>query len=88
MTRVAELSGISDRYLRKLFSENLRISPVDYLLSLRIDRAKALIKKNESNSKEIAYLCGFSSPQYFNLKFKQYTGMTPLAYKKLLFRNL
>jgi len=88
LSQLAAQSNISDRYLRKLFQENLKISPVDYLLSLRIDLAKTILKSNDSGLKEIAYLCGFSSPQYFSLKFKQHTGITPMVYKKLLFRNL
>lgn len=84
MSQIAAQGNISDKTLRKLFQENLQMNPIDYLLSVRIQKAKELLANKNLNIKTIAYDCGFSSQQYFNQKFRQYTGMTPLAYKELL----
>ena len=56
--------------------------PIDYLISLRIIRAKYLILEGELNFTEIAQVTGFSSPHYFSRVFRGRTGMTPSQYAK------
>lgn len=69
--------NISERYLRKLFSTNLNISPLDYLNQIRINKSIELLKHTELSVKEIAFTSGFKSSQYFSRVFKKQTGMTP-----------
>ena len=77
MYDVAECAGISERYLRRLFSQYLNLSPLDYLNQLRINKAVELLKNTEMSVKEVCYLCGFRSPQYFSRIFKQQMGFSP-----------
>ena len=77
MNDVAEYAGISERYLRRLFSQYLNLSPLDYLNQMRINRAIELLRNTEMSVKEICYLCGFRSPQYFSSIFKQQMGISP-----------
>lgn len=77
MNDVAEYAGISERYLRRLFSQYLYLSPLDYLNQMRINRAIELLRNTEMSVKEICYLCGFQSPQYFSRVFKQQMGISP-----------
>ena len=77
MNDVAEYAGISERYLRRLFSQYLNLSPLDYLNQMRINRAIELLRNTEMSVKEICYLCGFRSPQYFSRIFKQQMGISP-----------
>ena len=77
MCDVAECAGISERYLRRLFSQYLNLSPLDYLNQLRINKAVELLKNTEMSVKEVCYLCGFRSPQYFSRIFKQQMGFSP-----------
>lgn len=74
---VAKHAGISERYLRKLFSFYLNLSPLDYLNQIRINKAIELLRNTELSVKEISFLCGFQSPQYFSRLFKQQTGTAP-----------
>lgn len=74
---VASYTGISERYLRKLFSHHLNLSPLDYLNQIRINKSIELLRNTELSIKEICFLCGFQSPQYFSRIFKQQMGISP-----------
>lgn len=74
---IAEHSSISERYLRKLFSQNLNLSPLDYLNQMRLNKSVELLRNTEMSVKEVCYQCGFQSPQYFSRIFKQQLGVTP-----------
>lgn len=77
MADVAAHIGVSERYLRKLFSQEFHLSPLGYLQRIRIDKAVELLKNTDLSVKEVAYLCGYHSSQYFSHVFKQYTGIRP-----------
>lgn len=74
---VAEYTGISERYLRSLFSQHLNLSPLDYLNQIRINKAVELLRNTEMSIKEVCFQCGFRSPQYFSRIFKQQMGVSP-----------
>lgn len=77
ITDVARQTGVGERYLRKLFAQYLNLSPLDYLNQIRINKAIELLRNTEMSVKEICFLCGFKSPQYFSRVFKQQMGITP-----------
>lgn len=77
MNDIAGHCSISERYLRKLFSQNLNLSPLDYLNQMRINKSIELLRNTEMSVKEICYHCGFQSPQYFSRIFKQQMGVSP-----------
>ena len=74
---VAAHAGVGARYLRKLFARYLNLSPLDYLNQLRINRAIELLKNTDMSIKEVCFVCGFKSPQYFSRVFKQQMEITP-----------
>ncbi|MDE6586514.1 MAG: AraC family transcriptional regulator [Clostridia bacterium] len=75
-------------YVRKLFKKETGATPHEYLLSLRMERAQALLLGRMTNRysnysiSQIAELCGFSEPLYFSRVFKKYFGASPSEYKK------
>lgn len=77
ITDVADHTGISERYLRKLFAQYLNLSPLDYLNQIRINKSIELLRNTEMSVKEVCFICGFKSPQYFSRIFKQQTGVSP-----------
>jgi transcriptional regulator GlxA family with amidase domain len=77
ITDVAKHAGVGERYLRKLFSQYLNLSPLDYLNQLRINKSMELLRNTEMSVKEVSFECGFNSPQYFSRLFKQQTGLSP-----------
>ena len=57
-------------------------SPADYLIELRIEKAKKLLKESGHSIIYIAHECGFSSSQYFARLFSKRTGMNPTVFRK------
>lgn len=74
---------ISESQLRRNFHKNTGLSPIEYILTLRINRAKKELSNTEKNIKSISSECGFSSPYYFSRCFSEKTGMTPSKYRTL-----
>ncbi|MFD2904602.1 hybrid sensor histidine kinase/response regulator transcription factor [Sphingobacterium anhuiense] len=56
------------------------MSPVDFIRSVRLERAANLLEKNSNSISEIAYETGFSNPNYFTKVFKAKYKMTPSEY--------
>lgn len=81
MKEVAAQCGISERYLRKLFSSNLHMPYTEYINELRINKAKEILHHTKQSIKETSYLCGFNSVEYFSRVFKQYTGVSPTSFQ-------
>lgn len=79
---LAARANLSSVYFHKLFCDYFGMTPAAFVLSCRIAGAKALLKTGELAIAEIAARCGFSSQSYFNFKFKDVTGETPLQYRK------
>lgn len=79
---VARYVGVSDRYLRKLFTQHLNISPLEYINQLRINKSIELLRISDMSIKEICFVCGFKSPQYFSRIFKKQAGLSPSEINK------
>ncbi len=57
------------------------VTPHEYVLQQRVERAKKLLKETKLSVMEVAFLCGFSSHSHLGKWFRQYIGMTPKAYR-------
>ncbi len=82
ISELAEHVGMSDVYLRKLFRSQLGISPSQYLISHRLNKARELMHYPLLSLEECALQSGFSSLQYFSRVFKKTFGITPHEYRK------
>lgn len=81
---LSALCGVSSTYFRRVFAECHGVSPVKYINSFRISRAKELIiSENFDSIEEIARLCGFSDDCYFRKVFKAETLMTPKEFARV-----
>ena len=78
--RIAEHAGVSEVYLRKLFVRVLGTTPKQYVLEMRMQRAKQMLLGNACSVTRIAESCGFSSVYHFCRAFKNMTGQTPTQY--------
>jgi len=78
---LAELVGISQFHFSRLFKQSMKVSPHQYLLQQRVERAKQLLKTTKCSIVEIALRCGFNSHSHLSKQFRQLTGMTPKAYR-------
>ena len=73
---------ISQVYLRKLFSKELHVSPKQYVIDLRLQKAKSMLDGAPMKVSAISEACGFSNFYHFCRCFKQKTGLTPSQYRK------
>lgn len=79
---IARFVFLSPSYFTRAFKEETGMSPINYLLKTRIERARELLKDTGLKISDIALSVGFSNQQRFNEMFKKYTRQTPLQYRK------
>ena len=84
---IAEVVNISPNYLHTVFRESFGVSPYQYTVSKRIEKAKKLIMVGEVSMLDIALSLGFCSQSHFNRIFKEQTGETPTVFRKRIFEN-
>jgi len=58
------------------------MTPLNYILSIRIANAQSLLETTKYNITEIAAITGYDNPLYFSRLFKKYTGLSPSLYRK------
>ena len=71
---------ISEEYFRKLFKKKYGISPKQYIVDIRINKAKQMLTEGVFKINAISEKCGFSNPYHFCRFFKKKVGMTPTEY--------
>ncbi len=79
---VASACGISEVYLRKLFIKELGVTPRQFLIDLRVQKARQLLSEGVLKINAVSESCGFSNPYHFCRLFKEKTGVTPSQYMK------
>jgi AraC family transcriptional regulator of arabinose operon len=78
----AKMNNISRSYLYTLFKREYGVSPKEYLMTLRIQKAKLLFSDQSQHPSvsEVAYAVGFNDPLYFSRVFRKITGTSPSNY--------
>lgn len=82
LKKIADIFSYTEKYLSRLFKQNMNMNYNEYLNSLRIQASLHLINNSVSNIKEISVSCGFSDPLYFSKVFKKHIGLPPAEYIK------
>ena len=80
--KLARELNLGYSWFRRMFKQYIGLSPVQYQLQLRIQRACRLLTYSTKSIKEIAYSLGFESCSYFSKTFKNKTGLTPQTYRR------
>lgn len=83
---VASELRVSYAWFRKAFKTYTGIAPHQYLLQLKIEKAKLLLTNRSRSIKEIAFSLNFESAFYFSKLFKEKVGVSPKEYRKNLER--
>ncbi len=79
---LAEIAGVSRFHFARQFQQAMGISPHQYVIQQRTERAKELIARGNLNLAQIAAKLGFSDQSHFGKYFKRHVGMTPRAFAK------
>ncbi len=79
---IARFVFLSPSYFTRAFKEEMSLSPINYLLKIRVQRAKELLSETDMKISDIALNVGFSNQQRFNEIFKKNARITPLQYRK------
>ena len=74
-------AGMSRASFFRYFNLYYGVSPLEYLLKLRIRRSMQLLKETKLSCGEVGLSCGFVDSSYFTLHFHKITGMTPHEYR-------
>jgi two-component system, response regulator YesN len=83
LERLAEKVEFSPSYVSKLFRQGTGITITDYLIGIRIDKAKQfLLDYPQLKNYEVSSMVGYSDPVYFNKLFKRIVGLTPREFKE------
>jgi two-component system response regulator YesN len=80
--QVAAVVGLTQNEFSRLFRKQQRTTFEQYVVDLRLERAKQLLSSTELNATRVAELCGFHSSQYFSRVFRNKLGVTPLDYRR------
>ena len=73
--------AISRSSLYRKFADITGQKPTEFVRVIRLRRAAEMIKAGDCTISEIAYACGFSSPSYFNRRFKEMFGASPTEFR-------
>lgn len=79
---IADLLNVSYSSFRKFFKQYTGLAPYQYVLQLKIEKAKELLAGSDVPIHEIAIKLHFESTDYFSYFFKKEAGVSPLAYRK------
>lgn len=74
---------INAGYLRGVFKKEMGLQISKYLLNVRMQRAKEMLKQNTIKIAEVALMVGYSDPGHFSKVFKKYFGYSPREYESL-----
>ena len=79
---LADMCGMTSVYFRKIFKIQFGLSPISYINSLKIARAKELLDSGMYSVSEAAFASGYSDISHFSREFKKAVGIAPSEYKK------
>ena len=82
LSDIGKLTFFSPEYCDTVFRRDMGKSIIEYLIDLRIERARRLIIEDVLPLSEISTLVGFTDYNYFSRTFKKRTGYSPTAYRK------
>ena len=80
----AQSRGMSVSWFLRNFKQILKKSPMQYLLSIRINNAAVLLETTDYNINEISTIVGYDNPLYFSRLFRKQKGLSPSDYRKAM----
>ena len=81
LNAVSSVANISPNHFSAIFSQEMGVTFIEYLIGKRMERAKELLMTTDMRSSEIAYQVGYKDPHYFSFTFKKTQGMTTREFR-------
>lgn len=81
---MARQTALSRAQFARRFRDVFGISPVQFVIQTRLERARHLLTETEMTAEQIAYSLGYADVYFFARQFKRFTGKTPGAVRKRL----
>jgi AraC-like DNA-binding protein len=82
LKQLSEFADLSPNYFHKIFTEVMKITPNDYITSVKLNMAKDLLVRTNQQIYLVADRCGFDNVSYFSFLFKKAFQLTPADYRK------
>ncbi|MBQ8740229.1 MAG: helix-turn-helix transcriptional regulator [Clostridia bacterium] len=80
---LADLVHLDKNYLVRIFRNTYGQTPINALISMRMEYASDLVVNTDMIITDIATACGYNSPSYFTAEYKKHFGITPLKQRKM-----
>jgi len=84
LEELSDLLDCSSRMLLRKFKAEFETSPIDYLIQVRMEKAKQLLSVTHLTIREIAESTGYADHYYFSRLFKKHAGIPPAEYRSLV----
>lgn len=81
VAKLAGLGYVSPSCFNRRFKKEIGITPIEYLIEIRIERSKILLRRKNIPVTEIAMRCGFGSNTHFSACFQSRVGVSPSEYR-------
>jgi AraC-like DNA-binding protein len=79
---VAKVANLSTYHFIRVFKSETGKTPIDYLIDIKVKKAKYMLMNKNKSISEVCYECGFSNPSHFTRIFKTKVGVPPSVYRK------
>ena len=82
LEQLAEEAHMNKFYLSHAFKREYGISPINYMITKRIEESKYLLAETDLSLSQVAQMLGFSSPSYFSQVFRRTQNLSPTEYRQ------
>jgi transcriptional regulator GlxA family with amidase domain len=84
LAAMAKVAEVTPHHLASLFTKSTGLSPHQYVLRVRIDRAKIHLKDDSLSVAQVSRLVGFRTQEHFTKVFRRVAGVTPSKFREEL----
>jgi AraC family transcriptional regulator len=83
LREIAEACGLSVSHFSRAFRKSIGLSPHTWLIQMRVESAKSMLRRRDASLFTIARACGFADQSHFARVFKRRVGLSPGAWRKI-----